>query len=239
LIEAKKNKGFEIIFNIYNKYLLKKNFFKIHLLNNELFLNRNKELPSVIFANHSNWWDGLIAYYLSYHLWKCDAYMMMDLKQMKKYRFFKWIGAFSVNKESNTDSVKSLNYSIDLIKDNSKVLWIFPQGEMKHHDLRPINFQKGIMKILEKSGQVNLFALVFNYEFLMQQRPEVFIKIMPIDYLNGNNPTDLSDLKNILTDNLDKQKSDIINVRFDNYKEILKGKNSRNQIIDKLYDNNN
>lgn len=238
MIEAKKNKGFELIFDVYNKYILKRNFFKIHLLNNELFLERDKKLPAIIFANHSNWWDGLIAYYLSYNLWKCDAYMMMDLKQMKKYKFFKWIGAFSVNKSSNIDSVKSLNYSIELIKDTSKVLWIFPQGEMKHNDSRPINFQRGLIKILEKSGQVNLFALVFNYEYLMQQRPEVFIKLIPINYLNGSEPMDLDYLKNILTNNLNSQKSDIINERYDNYKEILKGKNSRNQIIDKLYDNN-
>jgi hypothetical protein len=41
-----------------------------------------------------NWWTGL-RFFLSKALWNIDAYVMMDIEQMQKYRFFKRIGAFS------------------------------------------------------------------------------------------------------------------------------------------------
>lgn len=227
MIRANKIRIFETLFNLYNTRLLKKFFYKIHLENSSSFNNRNTNLPTIIFANHSNWWDGLIAFFLSHNIWNIDAYVMMEIEQLSKHKFFSRLGAFSVDKTSASAAYKSIEYSLDLLKDKSKVLWIFPQGEMLPNDLRPLNFYSGLSKIVEKTGEVNLFYLSFRYEFLMEQRPEIFIKLKSFEIKNNWNAKELTNvLSDELTKNLDILKSDVLNSNTSSYKTILSGKKS-------------
>jgi len=237
LIDANKNIVIERIFSVYNKHILKKHFYKIHIKGTNNVLYRDKSLPTIMFGNHSNWWDGFLAFYLSFDLWKKDQYLMMDIKQMRKYKFFKWIGAFSVNRESARESYKSIVYAANLLKNRNTMLWIYPQGEMLPNDIRPLMFQNGLSKLLEMTGKVNLFPIAFNYEFMMEQRPEVFINvsenIMVDEKLTKQKKT--AYLNKVLTALLDNQKKNVVDGNLEEYKEILRGKNSRNKIIDRVY----
>ena len=130
MIEADKNIVFQKMFSVYVRHTLKKHFNKIHLSGEENFLNRNKSLPTIVFANHSNWWDALLPFWLSYNVFNVNAFAMMDHKQLSKYKFFRWIGVFSVDKESKIDSYRSFKYAANLLKSGTNVLWIYPQGIM-------------------------------------------------------------------------------------------------------------
>jgi 1-acyl-sn-glycerol-3-phosphate acyltransferase len=235
LIESNKNIIIERMFSVYNKHILKKQFYKIHVKGN--IFNRDMSLPTIMFGNHSNWWDGFLAFYLSFNLWKTDQYLMMDVKQMRKYKFFKWIGAFSVNRESAKESYESVMYATKLLKNRNTMLWIYPQGEMLPNDIRPLRFQNGLSKLLEMTGRINLIPIVFNYEFIMEQRPEVFINISESlavdDKLTKQEKT--AYLNKVLTEMLDSQKKDIVNGNLEGYEEVLRGKSSRNKIIDRVY----
>jgi len=225
------------MFSVYNKHILKKHFHRILLKGTDNINGRDKNIPSIMFGNHSNWWDGFLAFYLSYDLWKTDIYLMMDLKQMKKYKFFKWLGAFSVNRESARESYESVKYASELVKDRKTMLWIFPQGEMLPNDIRPLRFQNGLSKLLEMTGKVNLFPVAFNYEFILEQRPEVFINVSESITVDENSAKQEKTeyLNKVLTALLDGQKNNIVNGNLEGYREVLRGKSSRNKIIDRVY----
>jgi chlorobactene lauroyltransferase len=237
LIKANKNIVPERMFSVYNKHILKKHFHRILLKGTDYINGRDKNIPSIMFGNHSNWWDGFLAFYLSYDLWKTDIYLMMDLKQMRKYRFFKWLGAFSVNRESARESYESVKYASELVKDRKTMLWIFPQGEMLPNDIRPLRFQNGLSKLLEITGKVNLFPVAFNYEFIMEQRPEVFINVSESITVDEKSPKQEKTeyLNKVLTALLDDQKKNIVNGNLEGYREVLRGKSSRNKIVDRVY----
>ena len=237
MIEANKNIVLERMFSVYNKHILKKQFYKIHIKGINNITNRDKNLPSIMFGNHSNWWDGFLAFYLSFDLWKSDQYLMMDIKQMRKYKFFKWIGAFSVNRESALESYESVKYAADLLKGRNTMLWIYPQGEMLPNDMRPLRFQNGLSKLLEMTGKVNLIPIAFNYEFIMEQRPEVFIHVSEGITVDEKlpKPDKTAYLNKVLTALLDEQKKNIVNGNFEGYEEVLRGKSSSNKIIDRVY----
>ncbi|MBN8568011.1 MAG: lysophospholipid acyltransferase family protein [Ignavibacteria bacterium] len=227
MIKARKIRLFEKIFNFYNTRLIKKFFYKIYLDNSSAFGNRNQNLPTIIFANHSNWWDGLIAFFLSNSIWNIDAYIMMDIEQLAKHNFFSRLGAFSVDKSSSFSSYKAIEYSVELLKDTQKVLWIFPQGKMLPNDTRPLIFHSGLSRIIEKTGEVNLFSLSFRYEYLMQQRPEIFLKLRPFEIKNNGNAKQLTNvLSDELTNSLEILKSDILISSTSSYMTILSGKKS-------------
>lgn len=235
MIEANKNIVFQKVFSVYVKHILKKHFHKIHLSGDENFLNRNKTLPSIIFANHSNWWDALLPFWLSYNIFDVNAYAMMDHKQLSKYKFFRWIGVFSVDKESKIDSYRSFKYAANLLKSGTNVLWIYPQGTMPPNDLRPLKFENGLSKLINEVGDVNIIPLIYNYEFLKDQKPEVFIKILPL--LNKFNNIDAVSyteyLENYITSALDEQKQNILNGKISSYKIMLHGKDSAGNILDR------
>jgi chlorobactene lauroyltransferase len=155
---------------------------------------------------------------------------MMDIEQLSKHKFFSSLGAFSVDKSSAASAYKAIEYSIDLLKDVKKVLWIFPQGKMLPNDTRPLKFHSGLSRIIEKTGEVNLFSLSMRYEFLMEQRPEVFLKLNCIEINKNWNAKELTSvLSDELTNNLEILKSDIMNFNTSSYNTILAGKKSINK----------
>jgi len=237
MIKARKNKIFESLFSIYNTRLLKKHFFRIMISGEENFLARSKECPAILYANHSNWWDGLAAFYLSKTLWNADAYVMMDIEQLQKYRFFKRLGAFSVNRSSPKEAMESVEYSVSLLHNSNRVLWIFPQGIMQPNDFRPIIFYGGISKITQKLGEVDLIPVAVKYEFLMEQRPEIFISIgkAKTTGLREDTKALMGILNNSLLSELDDLKKKVINSEFGSFKLILRGRQSRNKTVDKIY----
>lgn len=227
MIRANKHRIFGRIFNIYNKYLLKKFFNSIQLNGSSNFKDRNKNFPTIIFANHSNWWDGLISYFLSKEIFEIDSYVMMDIEQLQKHKFFSKLGAFSVDKSSPQAAYKSFQYSINLLKNSDKTLFIFPQGKMLPNDIRPLEFFSGLSKIITNLNNVNVFSLCLRFEYLMEQRADVFLKISPIEIKkewNGKKLTNV--LSNELTKNLDELKSEIIKSNFIKFERILTGKRS-------------
>jgi chlorobactene lauroyltransferase len=235
VIRANKNNIVNLFFGIYHNRLLKKHFYRIHL-SGSLHLNLiDASLPVILYANHSNWWDGFIAYYLTNRLWKEDDYLMMDIEQMKTYSFFKYIGVFSVDRKKPKSAVESIEYAANLLKETNKYLWIFPQGTMQPQDYRPIEFYNGITRLTEKLGAVNLLPVSFRYEFLMEQRPEVFIKLGKPDVVNGIPAKELTSvLQNKLVLQLDGLRDDVINGRLNEYQTVFRGKSSRNKTVDKI-----
>jgi chlorobactene lauroyltransferase len=108
---------------------------------------------------------------------------------------------------------------------------------MQPNDYRPIGFYNGVSKIADETGDVNLIPFVFRYEFLMEQRPEVFISIGKVKI---NRPG--CDIKNLthelnteLVNELDLLKSRVTRHEFENFNVLLRGKSSRNKTLDNIY----
>lgn len=233
MITAKKNKLIGRVFAVYHNRLLKKHFFAVHLNGEENLKLIDDSMPVIMYANHSNWWDGFIAYLLTNRVLRKDDYLMMDIEQMKKYSFFRHIGVFSVDRNVPTEAVRSLTYAAELLSGTKKYMWIFPQGEMLPQDRRPLKFFSGITKIAEKTGNINLVPVCFRYEFIKEQRPEVFISIGKPETISGKIPDELTEsLRTTLESQLDKLKDNVITGNTSAFKTIFTGKNSRNKTFD-------
>ena len=235
MITARKNKLIGKLFSLYHNKLLKKHFFAVHLSGIENFHEINSSYPVILYANHSNWWDGFIAYFLTNRILKTDDYLMMDIEQMKKYSFFKYIGVFSVNRTKARDAMESINYAAKLLSGTKKYLWMFPQGEMQPQEKLPVVFYSGITKITQKLPAVNLIPVSIRYEFLMEQRPEVFIQIGKPDVITNPPAKELLiHLQDKLNSGCELLKEKVINNNTADFKTVFRGKNSRNKTFDKF-----
>jgi 1-acyl-sn-glycerol-3-phosphate acyltransferase len=162
---------------------------------------------------------------------------MMDEEQMNKYAFFRWIGAFSVNRSIPNEAMESINYAVSLLKNKNAVLWIYPQGLMQPNDYRPIKFFSGVSRIIEKMDGVELIPMTLRYEFLLEQRPDVFVQIGKVKFFQK--PEEIreltAELQTQLVSDLELLKARVISGTLDGFKVILQGKSSTNKAIDKLH----
>ncbi len=177
MLEANKNWLFENIFAVYNQNLLKRRFNSLWVSGLDFLINKNTNLPLIIYCNHSSWWDGLVAFQISRKT-NLNSFLIMEEKQLEKYFLFRRLGVFSVNREIPREALKSLNYAAKLLQTNpNRTLWIFPQGEIINNNSRPISFFNGLSKIIEKLGQCLIASLAIRYEFLGEYKPDIFVKI--------------------------------------------------------------
>jgi chlorobactene lauroyltransferase len=224
MLKANKTRWFEKVFAVYNRNLLRRRFNSLFIDGLEILIE-NINCPTVIYANHSSWWDGLIAFQIA-HQTKSHSFIMMEEKQLKKLSVFRKLGAFSVVRENPREAKKSVDYAVRLLNEKpNSTLWIFPQGEILPNDLRPLEFYNGLARIIENVDDCRVINLAMRYEFLGAFKPEIFVKINQtklnnhVDKKNRNFLTKL--LADQLIDNLDRLKTDIINNRIDEYRNII------------------
>src|SRR3712207_6621959 len=110
MLAAKKKRWFEEIFALYNRNLFKRRFHSLQISGLEFLQKRNEQSPIIIYANHSSWWDGLVAFDVT-RAACLDAFVMMEEKQLKKLFPFRWLGAFSVVRENPRKSLESIKYA--------------------------------------------------------------------------------------------------------------------------------
>lgn len=177
MLTAQKKRWFDAVFSVYNRNLIKRRFHTLKVENLENLKHREINVPLVIYGNHSSWWDGLIVYQLGKEC-AFDHYVMMEERQLKNLQLFRKLGAFSVVRENPREALKSINYAVDLLRENAtRTLWIFPQGEIKPNDARPLGFFRGLAKIVEKLEICDVVPLALRYEFLNKFKPEIYAKI--------------------------------------------------------------
>lgn len=176
MLTAKKTRWFEEIFAVYNRNLIQRRFHSYQVSGLDYLINKHPNTPLLIYANHTSWWDGLLAFEIS-RAARLDSFIMMDEMNLRRFFLFRRLGAFSV--PINFRGIaESISYSAALIIDNPKrTLWIFPQGEIVPNDFRPIRFFNGAAKIVEKVGKCLTVPLAFRFEFRREFKPEVFVKI--------------------------------------------------------------
>jgi chlorobactene lauroyltransferase len=225
MLEAKKSRWFEEIFAVYNRNLLRRRFHSLRVSGLDFLKGENRSQPLLVYANHSSWWDGLIAFQISRRM-RLDSFIMMEEKHLKRLFLFRRLGAFSVVRENPRAAAKSINYAANLLKENSnRTLWIFPQGEILPNDKRPLAFYGGASRVVEKTGRIYAAPLALRYEFTGEFKPEIFVKIAAPELISVDNNFDAKTLtarfERRMTETLDALKTDVLTKTFDDYEKIV------------------
>jgi 1-acyl-sn-glycerol-3-phosphate acyltransferase len=209
--------------------MLENRFFALRYKGEEKFLDRDENVPTIAFAPHTNWWDGIVGYNICKRIFKTEIRLMVE--ELNRFPLLRRAGAFPVNKKSPQASMTALKYSIDVIEDLRNVLYIFPQGIIKPPNFRPIEFQTGLAYIAQKAakkyGKVNLVPVGVNYFFLRADKPEVMVEIGDVITLD-NAKLDRKEFSELLAKALeatcDKQNSDISEGNLAGYKTLFQQK---------------
>ncbi|WP_059105002.1 lysophospholipid acyltransferase family protein [Shouchella shacheensis] len=226
MIYANKNRTYERLFQLYNTYwLFKRSFSYIHVRGEAPAAGQ----PVLVLSNHSNWWDGLSAFYLSRNAFCMhDCYMMTGEEGLQSFRFFHRLGAFSIDTKRSLSMAKSLRYAKGLLKER-KAIWMFPQGEERHLEQRPLHLASGAAYLAEEVQESTIVPVTFYYTFLHEQRPRLFVDIgtsLQASDLCGDRSEKTKQLQEVLTKQLDAQRACVMEETMDEYRVTLRGTKS-------------
>ncbi|MCS6848567.1 MAG: lysophospholipid acyltransferase family protein [Anaerolineae bacterium] len=205
--------------------------------------------PLIMFGNHSAWWDAHLAMALNEECWHTDGYVMVEDIQLARYGFFRWCGAFSVNRRDPRSAVESMNYAISLLTEaprrsaGPRALLIFPQGEIRANDVRPLVFYQGAGRIASKTAQragaCVLYPIALRYEFIGEQKPDAFISVGQPIVVRRENGAGAMDPRQItarmeqaLTEELDRLHDDVVAYRLNSFTPLIQGARSINRVWD-------
>ena len=174
MILPKHNKIFEGIFSIYLALILKRGFRRIRI-SSEFTPPKNKSL--LIIANHISWWDGFWVFWLNRKLWKRKFYVMMLEEQLKRHRFLRKLGAFSVN-PGKKSVVRSFRYASEILAESNNLLLFYPEGNIGTQYRFPKKFQSGGIDFLLSSSHNSEVIFVANLvDYYSNKKPVLSIYI--------------------------------------------------------------
>jgi 1-acyl-sn-glycerol-3-phosphate acyltransferase len=128
---------------------------------------------------------------LLYHINKIyfkKAFHVMVLDEtMQTVKFFKYLGGFSVKRESR-QVIESLSYAASLLSDAQNMVVIFPQGKLYSNFIDEVIFEKGLFKItaLATADFQYVFSAMFTENF-DRKKPSVNVsfKVAPKVDISG------------------------------------------------------
>lgn len=102
---------------------------------------------------------------------------MVIEETIQKVSFFKYLGAFSVSKNSR-DILASLNYAATLLNDPDNLVLIFPQGKLYSNFADKINLEKGAGRIMQAAGDKCQTILAATFiETLQHKKPTASVNL--------------------------------------------------------------
>ncbi len=175
--------------------MLQNRFYAFRYRGEENYFDGDTNVPTILFAPHCNWWDGIVLYNTTHRIFHKEIRLMVE--ELNRFPLLRRGGAYSVNKKSPQSAMKALQYSVDVVGDVRNMLCIFPQGIIRPPHYRPIEFQTGLAYIAENAvkryGKVNLIPMAVDYAFFRDNRPEVIVEFgKRIELVKGNELDKLS-----------------------------------------------
>ena len=213
--------------------MLQNRFYAFRYRGEENYFNGDTNVPTILFAPHCNWWDGIVLYNTTHRIFHKEIRLMVE--ELNRFPLLRRGGAYSVNKKSPQSAMKALQYSVDVVGDIRNMLCIFPQGIIRPPHYRPIEFQTGLAYIAENAvkryGKVNLIPMAVDYAFFRDNRPEVIVEFgRRIEMVKGNDLDKLS--RKELTHYLEHALQETCDNQF---KEISQGDISKYNILFKQH----
>ncbi|MEO8794458.1 MAG: 1-acyl-sn-glycerol-3-phosphate acyltransferase [Daejeonella sp.] len=146
MLKPRQNKLIYIFFSWYISRIIRTDF-RVFDFNKSDF---DSEKSILLLANHFSWWDGFLMFQLNKVYFKKNFHVMITEDNYHKVKFLKYLGSFSVKKNSRS-IIESLEFAGELLNDPANLVLIFPQGKLYSNHTQQIKFEKGLMNLVNSS----------------------------------------------------------------------------------------
>lgn len=175
MIKASHKYWAEKAFDFYESNLLRRNFSNFFLVNDSPGYSEFKSL--VLTPNHMSWWDGFFVHYLNNKVLKKKFHIMMLEEQLKRYWFFRKVGAFSIDPANSKKIIQTSNYTKSLLGSANNLVVIYPQGRIQSFDKKIIDIKTGLKIFLnDKENMSGVIPVAFKIHYYEDKNPAVLVR---------------------------------------------------------------
>lgn len=174
MIPARKTPLFNRWFAGHARTRIEASFAAVHVRGLASARAASAEAPLLLLANHTAWWDPLVAIHLSNHVLGLDAFAMMDAKNLARLPFFAKVGAFGVDLASAADGASVVRYAVKLLAAPGRAVWVFPQGT-ERPVTEPLVFRGGAAAIARVAKAAITLPVGLRYEMAGEERPHLYV----------------------------------------------------------------
>ena len=176
MIPARKSAPFNFVLRRWLDRTLRRRFHNVYVGGAHHLRALDLARPVVGCVNHTNWWDGFVLYVLSHRLLPHDIHLAMEEKNLRRYRFFAWMGVFGVDLSTRAAALPGMRYAVRLLRGGpARLAWMFVQGALRPAG-RAMEVKPGALFLARHAGAVVL-PLVLRYEWLSESRPSIFVEV--------------------------------------------------------------
>lgn len=131
-------------------------------------------IPTLFVANHTNWWDGFLAFLVGREL-GLTFQVLMEARHLARYRALLRVGALPLRRERAREAYADLTAAAAYLRPGTG-LWIFPQGARRPPAEPVERCQRGAAHLsLIHPGPLRICPVAFRYAFVGEQLPEAFV----------------------------------------------------------------
>ncbi len=146
--------------------------------------------PLMVYANHSGWWDPMVAFLLAGELMASRRHFApMDAAALRKYKILTWLGVFPVEVSSARGAVGFLRTGEAILRDGG-VLWVTPQGRFADVRERPLVFKPGMAALAARVPGCTVLPMAIEYVFWDERTPEALLLIGDPVHVTAGETTD-------------------------------------------------
>ena len=133
----------------------------------------DRSIPTLFIANHTNWWDGFIAYLVTRGL-GLGFQVLMEAQHLARYQAFLRVGALPLRRGRAREAYADLTAAAAYLRPGTG-LWIFPQGERRPPREPLARCERGAAHLaLGHGAPLRICPVAFRYTHLGEQLPEAF-----------------------------------------------------------------
>lgn len=133
----------------------------------------DRVVPTLFVANHTSWWDGLLAFVVTREL-GLRGHILMDAVSLERYAAFRSAGGVPIRRSSSRAAYDDLQAARSCLQAGA-ALWIFPQGARRPQAERPEGLGRGAAGLARGHDRpVRVCPVALRYTYLGEQLPEAF-----------------------------------------------------------------
>lgn len=130
--------------------------------------------PLLVYANHPGFWDGFVMQRLAAAT-RREGYCLMDETNLRRYRFLRRLGAFSIRRGDPRSTLESVRYAARLLARPRAMVVVFPEGELRPFG-SPLDLERGV-EVLARLARATCVPVAIRYAFFEHERPDVLLEI--------------------------------------------------------------
>ena len=168
MLEPRRNKIIFQFFSWYINRIIKSDFEELKFNQTEF----SKDRSILLLANHCSWWDGFLMFQINRLYFKKRFHVMVTEENYQKVWFLKYLGSFSVRKNSRS-AIETLEYAGNLLNDVENLVLIFPQGKLYSGHVEEVQFQKGLINLINSSDRKFQYIFAASFADYFEHRKPV------------------------------------------------------------------